>query len=119
MNHTIVSSALEKKSGQFFSEHISIDERHSLMFEIENGSTRDSLLCLIQFDQYQFLFAELLLQTSTDPGFSIRRTVSSVIGSISGLTFPDKSSDPFTCSLLIFTSEKEKSISIFDNHENE
>lgn len=34
----------------------------------------------------------------------MRRTVSSVIGSISGLMFPDGSSDPCTCSRLIFTS---------------
>jgi hypothetical protein len=44
------------------------------------------------------------LQTSTEPGFSIRLTVSSVIGSISGLIFPDSSSDPITCSRLILTS---------------
>lgn len=54
--------------------------------------------------QNHFLLLELLLQTCTEPGFSMRRTVSSVIGSISGLILPDGSSDPFTCSRLIFTA---------------
>jgi len=51
---------------------------------------------------------EEFLHTSTDPGFSIRRTVSSVIGSISGFIVPDKSSDPLTCSLWILTSAEKK-----------
>ena len=38
----------------------------------------------------------------------MRRTVSSVIGSISGLMLPDGSSDPCTCSRLIFTSMLER-----------
>ena len=68
------------------------------------------LHCLTKSLHSYFLFAEPLLQTSTDPGFSMRRTVSSVIGSISGLIFPVKSSDPFTCSRLIFTSATARAI---------
>lgn len=49
-------------------------------------------------------FFELDLQTTTEPGFSIRRTVSSVIGSISGLMLLDSSADPLTCSRWILIS---------------
>jgi hypothetical protein len=55
---------------------------------------------------YQFVIVLLLfdLHTVTEPGFSIRRTVSSVIGSISGLILLASSSDPRTWSRWILIS---------------